>query len=74
MDESEINWAQRTESVMITPIDNFYVLFFFFFLSPSVESIKSILGRHCKILVKYMIKLELKADKAENRVLVSKIF
>lgn len=35
------------------------------------DSIKSLLGRHTKILVKYMVKLELKADKYENRVLVS---
>lgn len=35
------------------------------------ESIKSVLGRHTKILVKYMVKLEYKTDKTENRVLVS---
>lgn len=35
------------------------------------DSIKALLGRHTKILVKYMVKLELKADKLENRVLVS---
>uniref|UniRef100_W8AJ71 Leucine-rich repeat-containing protein 16A n=1 Tax=Ceratitis capitata TaxID=7213 RepID=W8AJ71_CERCA len=34
------------------------------------ESVKSILGRHTKILVKYMVKLETKGDKTENRVLV----
>jgi leucine-rich repeat-containing protein 16 len=34
------------------------------------ESIRVILGRHTKILVKYMIKLETKSDKTENRVLV----
>ncbi|XP_037824972.1 F-actin-uncapping protein LRRC16A isoform X4 [Lucilia sericata] len=34
------------------------------------ESVKSILGRHTKILVKYMVKLETKNDKTENRVLV----
>ncbi|XP_063699418.1 F-actin-uncapping protein LRRC16A isoform X2 [Culicoides brevitarsis] len=34
------------------------------------ESIKSVLGRHTKILVKYMVKLEYKTDKTENRVLV----
>lgn len=42
-------------------------LFLFFF----AESVKSFLGRHTKILVKYMIKLETKGDKTENRVLVS---
>lgn len=31
---------------------------------------KALLGRHTKILVKYMIKLETKGDKTENRVLV----
>lgn len=35
------------------------------------ESVKAILGRHTKILVKYMVKLETKGDKTENRVLVS---
>ncbi|XP_034476307.1 F-actin-uncapping protein LRRC16A isoform X1 [Drosophila innubila] len=34
------------------------------------ESVKSVLGRHTKILVKYMVKLETKGDKTENRVLV----
>uniref|UniRef100_A0A1I8PL20 CARMIL C-terminal domain-containing protein n=1 Tax=Stomoxys calcitrans TaxID=35570 RepID=A0A1I8PL20_STOCA len=34
------------------------------------QSVKSILGRHTKILVKYMVKLETKNDKTENRVLV----
>uniref|UniRef100_W4VRD5 Putative myosin-i-binding protein n=1 Tax=Corethrella appendiculata TaxID=1370023 RepID=W4VRD5_9DIPT len=34
------------------------------------ESVKHVLGRHTKILVKYMIKLETKGDKTENRVLV----
>lgn len=38
------------------------------FLLP--DSVKAILGRHTKILVKYMIKLETKSDKTENRVLV----
>ncbi|KFB41587.1 AGAP004841-PA-like protein [Anopheles sinensis] len=34
------------------------------------ESVKTLLGRHTKILVKYMVKLEVKTDKTENRVLV----
>ncbi|XP_055602559.1 F-actin-uncapping protein LRRC16A isoform X2 [Uranotaenia lowii] len=34
------------------------------------ESIKSVLGRHTKILVKYMVKLETRGDKVENRVLI----
>ncbi|XP_030374921.1 F-actin-uncapping protein LRRC16A isoform X2 [Scaptodrosophila lebanonensis] len=34
------------------------------------ESVKAVLGRHTKILVKYMVKLETKGDKTENRVLV----
>ncbi|XP_058833683.1 F-actin-uncapping protein LRRC16A isoform X4 [Topomyia yanbarensis] len=34
------------------------------------ESVKTLLGRHTKILVKYMVKLETKSDKTENRVLV----
>uniref|UniRef100_A0A182JPL6 CARMIL_C domain-containing protein n=1 Tax=Anopheles christyi TaxID=43041 RepID=A0A182JPL6_9DIPT len=33
------------------------------------ESVKTLLGRHTKILVKYMVKLEVKTDKTENRVL-----
>ncbi|XP_055378308.1 F-actin-uncapping protein LRRC16A isoform X3 [Condylostylus longicornis] len=33
------------------------------------ESVKTILGRHTKILVKYMVKLETKGDKTENKVL-----
>lgn len=37
------------------------------------DSIKVLLGRHTKILVKYMVKLEIKTDKTENRVLVSSI-
>lgn len=35
------------------------------------ESVKALLGRHTKILVKYVVKLETKGDKTENRVLVS---
>ncbi|XP_055620495.1 F-actin-uncapping protein LRRC16A isoform X3 [Toxorhynchites rutilus septentrionalis] len=34
------------------------------------ESVKNLLGRHTKVLVKYMVKLETKSDKTENRVLV----
>ncbi|XP_055687303.1 F-actin-uncapping protein LRRC16A isoform X3 [Lutzomyia longipalpis] len=34
------------------------------------ESVKALLGRHTKILVKYIVKLETKGDKTENRVLV----
>uniref|UniRef100_A0A6B2ED94 Putative myosin-i-binding protein n=1 Tax=Phlebotomus kandelakii TaxID=1109342 RepID=A0A6B2ED94_9DIPT len=34
------------------------------------ESVKALLGRHTKILVKYIVKLEMKGDKTENRVLV----
>lgn len=41
------------------------------FLWNFADSIKSVLGRHTKILVKYMVKLEYKTDKTENRVLVS---
>uniref|UniRef100_A0A1B0D2C0 Uncharacterized protein n=1 Tax=Phlebotomus papatasi TaxID=29031 RepID=A0A1B0D2C0_PHLPP len=33
------------------------------------ESVKALLGRHTKILVKYIVKLETKGDKTENRVL-----
>ncbi|KAG5672565.1 hypothetical protein PVAND_002682 [Polypedilum vanderplanki] len=40
------------------------------FLRELNDSVKNILGRHTKILVKYMIKLETKSDKTENRVLV----
>lgn len=35
------------------------------------DSVKSLLGRHTKILIKYMVKLETKGDKTDNRVLVS---
>lgn len=38
------------------------------------ESVKALLGRHTKILVKYVVKLETKGDKTENRVLVSNLF
>lgn len=38
------------------------------FLFP--ESVKSLLGKHVKILLKNVVKLEIKADKTENRVLV----
>lgn len=48
------------------PVINQSMAFFSF-----TESVKSILGRHTKILVKYMVKLETKGDKTENRVLVS---
>ncbi|KAL1376379.1 hypothetical protein pipiens_016925, partial [Culex pipiens pipiens] len=34
------------------------------------ESVKTVLGRNVKILVKYMVKLETKSDKFENRMLV----
>lgn len=34
------------------------------------ESVKSLLGKHVKILLKNVVKLEIKADKTENRVLV----
>lgn len=34
------------------------------------ENVRTLLGRHTKILVKYMVKLETKTDKHENRVLV----
>ena len=36
------------------------------------ESVKALLGKHVKILLKTVVKLETKADKTENRVLVSK--
>lgn len=49
-------------------IDSIIVVFCIF-----TESVKSVLGRHTKILVKYMVKLETKNDKTENRVLVSTI-
>ncbi|XP_055315932.1 F-actin-uncapping protein LRRC16A isoform X4 [Sitodiplosis mosellana] len=34
------------------------------------DSVKALLGRHTKILIKYMVKLETKGDKTDNRVLV----
>lgn len=49
----------------------FIYLFLCFFVEKLTDSIKSVLGRHTKILVKYMVKLEYKTDKTENRVLVS---
>jgi len=36
-----------------------------------VESVKALLGKHVKILLKNVVKLETKQDKQENRVLVS---
>lgn len=44
---------------------------FFCFSYLFTESVKALLGRHTKILVKYMVKLETKGDKTDNRVLVS---
>ena len=41
---------------------------FFFFFS---ESVKSLLGKHVKILLKNVVRLETKGDKTEYRVLVS---
>ena len=38
-----------------------------------VESVKALLGKHVKILLKNVVKLETKQDKQENRVLVSDI-
>lgn len=35
------------------------------------ESVKALLGKHVKILLKNVVKLETKQDKLENRVLVS---
>lgn len=35
------------------------------------ESVKALLGKHVKILLKNVVKLETKPDKQENRVLVS---
>lgn len=35
------------------------------------ESVKLLLGKHVKILLKNVVKLEIKAEKTENRVLVS---
>ena len=37
------------------------------------ESVKSLLGKHVKILLKTVVKLETKPDKLENRVLVRNI-
>jgi hypothetical protein len=42
-------------------------LTYFFF----AESVKSLLGKHVKILLKNVVRLETKGDKTENRVLVS---
>lgn len=49
------------------------ILFHIFlsFFSVFADSVKALLGRHTKILIKYMVKLETKGDKTENRVLVS---
>ena len=49
---------------------NYYTIYVtFLFLFP--ESVKSLLGKHVKILLKNVVKLETKGDKTENRVLVS---
>jgi leucine-rich repeat-containing protein 16 len=42
----------------------------YYFFCSITESVKTILGNHTKILVKYMIKIETKSDKTENRVLI----
>ncbi|XP_050743130.1 F-actin-uncapping protein LRRC16A isoform X1 [Drosophila biarmipes] len=52
------------------PLKKFNKIFGSKKLQHAGESVKSILGRHTKILVKYMVKLETKGDKTENRVLV----
>lgn len=41
------------------------------FITLILESVKAVLGRHTKILVKYLVKLETRSDKSENRILVS---
>lgn len=46
----------------------YFVQYFYFLFT---ESVRALLGRHTKILVKYMVKLDTKGDKTENRVLVS---
>ena len=38
------------------------------------ESVKALLGKNVKILFKNVVKLETKADKQENRVLVCRIY
>lgn len=43
------------------------LLIFFFFFS---ESVKALLGKRVKILLKNVVRLETKGDKTENRVLV----
>ena len=42
-------------------------------LLPSSESIKDAVGRKIKLAVKKRVKLEIKGDKVENRVLVSRL-
>jgi hypothetical protein len=44
---------------------------FFDILISFAESVKSLLGKHVKILLKNVVRLETKGDKTENRVLVS---
>jgi hypothetical protein len=39
--------------------------------SPLVESVKDAVGRKMRLSVKKRVKLEIKGDKVENRVLVS---
>lgn len=51
---------------------NLIVMLIFLLSFTVAESVKALLGRHTKILVKYVVKLETKGDKTENRVLVSK--
>lgn len=57
----------------MSPSDSVINVSNLFFLSFFSESVRALLGRHTKILVKYMIKLETKGDKTENRVLVSTV-
>uniref|UniRef100_A0A1B0BW25 CARMIL C-terminal domain-containing protein n=1 Tax=Glossina palpalis gambiensis TaxID=67801 RepID=A0A1B0BW25_9MUSC len=61
---------------LLFPFCFFCFLSFIYFslFSNLTESVKSILGRHTKILVKYMVKIETKGDKTENRVLVFTTF
>lgn len=48
-----------------------HLFLFILLLFVQTDSVKALLGRHTKILIKYMVKLETKGDKTDNRVLVS---
>ncbi|XP_059613846.1 F-actin-uncapping protein LRRC16A isoform X3 [Phlebotomus argentipes] len=61
---------EHNEMLMVDAEKNLRDIFQQLLKGDETESVKALLGRHTKILVKYIVKLETKGDKTENRVLV----